>query len=302
MAEHDGFSAKLCENCFTLLQSAYHFKLQCEQSDIKMRGILPDQTDSYLFESEIEIIENYETDQTDLILVCDEGDSIPELMLTFPAIQNQTAAPTLTNIRTKKVKTTKIPKKHQCDTCGKIFKTKQGLIQHLRIHSGERPYACSICHKCFINGGHLHTHMRTHTGEKKHPCLNCVKTFATAQQLQKHIRAIHTQERPFQCSFCTKRCASTSNLSTHIRIHTGEKNHQCSKCPKAFATKGQLLQHILTHTGDKPFLCGVCNKRFTQGVHLKRHMQIHSKTSTHDSSQLKPEMATESCDSKRLHL
>ncbi|KAF5304805.1 hypothetical protein FQR65_LT07822 [Abscondita terminalis] len=174
-----------------------------------------------------------------------------------------------------KTKFKKQMKPHQCDTCGKIFRTKPGLIHHIRIHTGERPYVCHLCDKRFINGGHLHTHMRTHTGEKNHICAACNKAFATAQQLTKHTIAIHTSERPYGCTYCLKRFASSSNLNTHVRIHTGEKNYHCDQCAKAFSTKGQLYQHMLVHTGEKAFLCEYCNKRFSQKAHLIRHLKMH---------------------------
>lgn len=173
------------------------------------------------------------------------------------------------------IKSKKSTKQHQCDTCGKVFRTKPGLIHHIRIHTGERPYVCHLCDKRFINGGHLHTHMRTHTGEKNHVCAACSKAFATAQQLTKHTIAIHTSERPYGCTYCPKRFASSSNLKTHLRIHTGEKNYHCDQCVKAFSTKGQLFQHKLVHTGEKAFLCEYCNKRFSQKAHLIRHYKMH---------------------------
>nr|CAH7732539.1 unnamed protein product [Callosobruchus chinensis] len=173
------------------------------------------------------------------------------------------------------VSTKKPMKQHQCDTCGKIFRTKPGLVHHIRIHTGERPYFCHLCEKRFINGGHLYTHMRIHTGEKNHVCAACSKAFATAQQLTKHTIAIHTSERPYGCTYCHKRFASSSNLNTHTKIHTGVKDYHCDQCAKAFSTKGQLYQHMLVHTGEKAYLCEYCQKRFSQKAHLVRHLKTH---------------------------
>ncbi|KAG5899865.1 hypothetical protein JTB14_012332 [Gonioctena quinquepunctata] len=86
-------------------------------------------------------------------------------------------------------------KQHQCDTCNKIFRTKPGLVHHIRIHTGERPYVCHLCEKRFINGGHLHTHMRTHTGEKNHVCAACSKAFCEFEQSQHSHQDPHRREK-----------------------------------------------------------------------------------------------------------
>ncbi|KAF5304703.1 hypothetical protein FQA39_LY09480 [Lamprigera yunnana] len=224
-------------------------------------------------EPQLQNLENVQIVATSVLSEMDRDD-LADLKIEYSDLKVEDISPVeLTPPLMSKYK--KQMKPHQCDTCGKIFRTKPGLIHHIRIHTGERPYVCHLCDKRFINGGHLHTHMRTHTGEKNHICAACNKAFATAQQLTKHTIAIHTSERPYGCTYCTKRFASSSNLNTHVRIHTGEKNYHCDQCTKAFSTKGQLYQHMLVHTGEKAFLCEYCNKRFSQKAHLIRHLKMH---------------------------
>ena len=42
-------------------------------------------------------------------------------------------------------------RKHMCDTCGKTFITISNLNDHVRIHSGDKPYICPNCGQRFLN-------------------------------------------------------------------------------------------------------------------------------------------------------
>lgn len=309
MLDGDGLPRYICQKCITKLNIAFQFKTQCENSDAKLRQCfeqttfhnhLPSTPDFDGFmnvkkDETVEVDNNYIENSNSKDIISNNVQEVqnqhPDMQPTIHEIQIEASTSLHNDLHNFKLelsdlkptstvleeeKNIKKPiKQHQCDTCGKVFRTKPGLVHHIRIHTGERPYVCHLCDKRFINGGHLHTHMRTHTGEKNHICAACSKAFATAQQLTKHTIAIHTSERPYGCTYCPKRFASSSNLNTHIKIHTGEKNYHCDQCGKAFSTKGQLYQHMLVHTGEKAFLCEYCNKRFSQKAHLIRHLKTH---------------------------
>lgn len=82
---------------------------------------------------------------------------------------------------------------HQCSWCPKRFVTTGHLKQHVRIHTGDRPFKCTWCEKAFAQCGDLKRHERIHTGEKPFSCGKCGKSFAQCGNLKKHER-IHLRE------------------------------------------------------------------------------------------------------------
>lgn len=76
----------------------------------------------------------------------------------------------------------------QCPTCNRLFKKKEFLVQHVKLHAGVRPFKCNEdgCHKAFSRKEHLHRHLISHTGKKLYSCDFCQKLFSRKDNLSKH--------------------------------------------------------------------------------------------------------------------
>ena len=159
------------------------------------------------------------------------------------------------------------------------FKQSVALVQHQRIHSGERPHSCTYCGKSFIQVSHLINHERTHTGETPFVCQICHHKFKQASGLFAHAKT-HENVKKFECEFCPKSFVSEKGLLNHEAVHSYEKRHKCSECSKAFARETNLISHMRTHekantAEPKPiYTCGICKKFFETEVLLLAHKAL----------------------------
>uniref|UniRef100_A0A452HP68 PR domain zinc finger protein 10 n=1 Tax=Gopherus agassizii TaxID=38772 RepID=A0A452HP68_9SAUR len=162
----------------------------------------------------------------------------------------------------------------KCLQCGKAFREKDKLDQHLRFHGreGNCPLTCDICNKGFINSGALESHMKFHLDQKTYSCIFCPESFDRLDLLKDHV-AVHVNDGYFTCPTCKKRFPDFIQVKKHVRSFHSEKIYQCTECEKAFCRPDKLRLHMLRHSDRKDFLCSTCGKQFKRKDKLREHMK-----------------------------
>uniref|UniRef100_A0AC34RJZ6 C2H2-type domain-containing protein n=1 Tax=Panagrolaimus sp. JU765 TaxID=591449 RepID=A0AC34RJZ6_9BILA len=107
---------------------------------------------------------------------------------------------------------------------------------------------CSICGLHLKYPSRIEQHMRSHSGLKPFLCKLCGQSFASASTLKVHQGRFHLLDRPYPCRWqCGKKFPARSHRNEHEKIvHSKIKRYQCgvSNCNKLFTRRLYLVKHL----------------------------------------------------------
>lgn len=202
------------------------------------------------------------------------------------------------------------PGSHDCSICGRSFPFLSSLSQHMRRHTGVRPYKCPYCDHRASQKGNLKVHIRSHklgTLSSHHSneddeggaeeemsvsegldggtsptksssaCNRVVSGDAGEDGRRKTpVRSLKREkslpgQKPFCCRLCGYEALREDQLLSHI-----EKVHIMVDTEEEASVKEEVDDTDGQQQGDGTFPCETCGQVFSQAWFLKSHMKKHA--------------------------
>ncbi|KAM9393621.1 zinc finger protein 131 isoform 2-T3 [Pholidichthys leucotaenia] len=156
-----------------------------------------------------------------------------------------------------------VEKPHTCSLCGKAYTREGALKQHIstshydaeEFSRNQKPpkkvHICEYCKKHFDHFGHFKEHLRKHTGEKPYACPDCHERFARNSTLKCHLAACQNgagakkgRKKLYECQVCSSVFNSWDHFKDHLVSHTGVKPNHCTICDMWFTQQKELQAHL----------------------------------------------------------
>lgn len=206
----------------------------------------------------------------------------------------------------------KIPGAYDCNICGRSFPFLSSLSQHMRRHTGVRPYKCPYCDHRASQKGNLKVHIRSHklgtlssyhsnddeeggaedetsvsegldggtSPTKSSSACNRMVNGDVGEETRRKLpgrsmkrEKSFTDQRPYCCRLCGFEAQREDQLLSHIeKVHITADIEEDTTFKEEPVTDSDALQPQT----DGTFPCETCGQVFTQAWFLKSHMKKHA--------------------------
>ncbi|KAM6957681.1 zinc finger protein 646 isoform 1-T1 [Aplochiton taeniatus] len=198
---------------------------------------------------------------------------------------------------------------YHCNVCNSTYPNRLAMKNHLRLHFAQKKHNCQECGKGFRTQKQLSTHttaglckgQQGAAAQMDYECDGCCEGFSTAEELAAHscpaeqmpsssaslnssslsLEGVNldSDERPYACDLCGCSYKHASSLLNHKHTHkTGD--FRCNFCDKPYSNYMALRNHMRIHTQKKRHICHTCGKAFRLARFLRNHQKVHDEGHT----------------------
>uniref|UniRef100_A0A4W3JR05 Zinc finger protein 341 n=1 Tax=Callorhinchus milii TaxID=7868 RepID=A0A4W3JR05_CALMI len=196
--------------------------------------------------------------------------------------------------------------KLKCNYCDKMFAKNFDLQQHIRSHTGEKPFQCIVCGRAFAQKSNVKKHMQTHkvwpvgvsrssvsvqvvtvsseeAGEPEERestglCNQHVNVECPAGDGGADSKQVVVIDSSYQCQFCPCKFISYFQLKSHMIQHKNQQVYKCvvKNCTQTYIKLEEFVEHIKNHDDEITYRCHLCSKIFPSLYELGVHQYSHS--------------------------
>uniref|UniRef100_A0A0B7ASR0 C2H2-type domain-containing protein n=1 Tax=Arion vulgaris TaxID=1028688 RepID=A0A0B7ASR0_9EUPU len=205
-----------------------------------------------------------------------------------------------------------IKAKLQCEYCNKEFTKNFDLQQHVRAHTGEKPFQCIVCGRAFAQKSNVKKHMATHkvwpcgtsntlprqpdpvmddkdssqpsAPEAPAPVMTTTVVTPTPDIVSiPHISAANIDDQNLLKSMVQKLNALKAGSQSEneddgpkVKVVV-DNSYICQYCPTKFKSYYQLKSHLVTHKSEQVYKCVMrnCGLSFHDLDTFLEHVKSH---------------------------
>ncbi|XP_053389762.1 gastrula zinc finger protein XlCGF71.1-like [Mercenaria mercenaria] len=139
---------------------------------------------------------------------------------------------------------------HQCQICENVYKRKDSLTRHMKIHQEHVFFICSKCTTFFDNETALATH-KSQKHADNYLCVQCGKCYSSKQVMERHAATHDDSSKANQCPVCDKTLSDKIRLKAHMNMNQGIKPFACPTCNRKYRCKYEKNRHQLICSGQR---------------------------------------------------
>lgn len=280
----------ICGKCLVNLNTAYHFKMQCESTDREFRKSILTGLQKYpalKIAIRNRTSDSDKSDSDDALSESSVGSSVGTTFNDLESylsnynkyksdgVQSESEISLFTKTKFKydanDEQSNQIVDENAMDISPKVSRSFEQAIECVdeemcSVKSDKESLPPIVNHQ-------LDRHAKGH-GVFRYQCSVCTRWFEKRHQLNLHHKSHIT------CSLCERKFTNQIHLNRHIRIDHKQvgNRHTCSTCERTFDQLASLRLHQSVHQAERRFGCDICKQTFKSEVDLKLHKNRHLPT------------------------